>query len=87
MGPVLCKRGTGDQVIVQIREDKWQAAKEAVHQTLECLSRVFQTEGHENILKQAKRGNNGCFGYIFRRHWHLVIALDQVNTGKIAAAC
>jgi predicted Zn-ribbon and HTH transcriptional regulator len=49
------------QMVIQISEHKWEAAEQAVHQTLESLSRIHQPEGHEYVLKQSEWCHNCCF--------------------------
>jgi hypothetical protein len=76
---VFFQCSAGDQVIIQVSENKRKFAEQTVHQPLECLSSIHETKWHEKILKQSKRCDDGRFLHICRRHRHLMVSLYQVN--------
>ncbi len=67
---VLGKILAGDQNVVEVHEHEREMAEEFVHQTLKCLRSIFQTKGHENVLKQTEWRTNCRFRYVAFRHWH-----------------
>ena len=52
---VFLFRGTGNEDIVNVHEA---SSENLVHETLECLTSITQTEGHAGKFKQAKRGSD-----------------------------
>ena len=80
---VLVEGPTGDKMIVQVGEHKRQTPKQSIHETLERLCCVRQTERHKQIFKHAERCHNCRFLHIIRRHRDLVVTLHQIHAGKI----
>ncbi|KRY64562.1 hypothetical protein T4B_12267 [Trichinella pseudospiralis] len=68
--------------VVQVDEAESQPSSHFVHETLECLSSISQTERHSHVFKKAERCRDGRLWNIFFRHWDLLIGADQVNFGE-----
>jgi len=69
-----------DEVVVQVRENEWQAAKQLVHEELERLSCIGQTERHKQILKQTKGGDDGGLLDVLGRHGDLIVPFNKIYT-------
>ena len=83
---VFLFRGTGNEDIVNVHEAKMQSSENLVHETLECLTSVAQTERHAGKFKQAKRGSDGRFRNIVRLDGYLMVRSYQVKLGEDACA-
>ncbi|KRZ60432.1 hypothetical protein T02_15237 [Trichinella nativa] len=68
--------------VVQIDEAESQPSSHFVHEALECLSSISQTERHPHVFKKAERCRDGRLWNIFIRHRDLLIGADQVNFGE-----
>ena len=76
---VLIRSGTGNKYIIDVNETE-------VHEPLESLTRIPQTEGHADKFKQTKWCGNCCFGDISRFNGDLVIGADKVQLREDTAA-
>ena len=56
-----------------------------IHQPLERLSSVGESERHPHEFKQAEGGDDRCFVNVLRCHWNLVITLSKVDLGENSA--
>ena len=82
---VFFKSGTGNQVVIQVSKHKWEVAEEPIHESLESLSSIHESEWHELILKQSERSQDGSLGDVRWIHQDLVVALYQVNDREVPA--
>ena len=71
-----CNARAGNKDVIQVHEDKWQASKDAVHQPLEGLGRVFKAERHSDELVEPEGGDDRRLLHMFSVHWNLVITTD-----------
>ena len=62
------------------------ALTDGIHQPLERLSSILQTEWHPEEFKEPKRSNDCCFGDVFSSHRNLVVASDEINLGEYRPA-
>ena len=79
---MLLERSTGNQNIVKVDKYPLQAAKDTIHQPLERLCGVLETERHPEELVKAKRRYDGRLLNVFGGHRDLMIAPHQVQDGK-----
>ena len=78
------------QDVVNVDEGEIQIVTDNVHQVLESLGSILQTERHPEKLIQPKRSDDGGFGDILSSHRDLVVASNKVDfrehlhTGKVS---
>jgi hypothetical protein len=60
--------------------------EQPVHEALEGLGSVAQTERHEEVLEQTERRDNRHFGDVLGGHRYLMVAFHQVYAGEELAA-
>ena len=58
-GQVVGHSGGGDQVVVKVDKNLGEIGEKPVHEPLECLGGILQAKGHEFVLKESKRGDDG----------------------------
>ena len=56
--------------------------KDYGHSRLICGSGIFETEGHNSVIKVTKRSSKGCFGCIFGWHSNMIIAIEAIHEWK-----
>ena len=61
-----------------IYKDEIQAGNQPVHETLEGLAGILESEGHAQKLPEPERSYDGRLGYVLGPHRDLVIPLAQV---------
>ena len=71
-----------DKDVIQVDEGVGDVQQEAVHQALKRLCRILQPEWHEEILIQAKRGDDGTLWHIRVRNWYLMLALEEIQVAE-----
>ena len=76
---VLGKRTACHQDIVKVNKYPLHITKNSVHETLECLGRIFEAERHSKELIKSKWGNNSRFLYVTRIHRDLMVPAHQVE--------
>ena len=77
---------TGDQDVIQVDKTERETVEDPVHEPLEGLGGVPQTEGHPEELEQTKGGDDGGLGDVIGGHGDLVVPLKEVNLGEDGAA-
>jgi hypothetical protein len=75
---VLLKR-QGDEDIIQVGETEFESSQNVVHEALERLGGVAQTEGE---LENTECSGDGGFLYIVRMHGNFVVRSHQVDLGE-----
>jgi hypothetical protein len=70
----------GDEMVVQVCEDEGEVAKQLVHEALEELSSICQTERHKQIFKQPEGGDDGGLLNVLGRHGDLMVPLHEIYT-------
>ena len=83
---VFLQGAAGDDVVVEVGEDKGQVAEELVHQPLEGLRGIAEAKRHEQVFEEAERRYNGRFRNVRRVHGNLVVPLDEVDDGEELAS-
>ena len=67
-----------DKDVIQVANDiVRQTLQCRVHKVLECLCCIMQSEGHAQILKEAKRHHHS--GNVLRCNWDLIVGTSQVD--------
>ena len=75
------------QYIVEVDEHKLHLTQNAIHQSLESLRRVLQTEWHAQKFEKTKWGDDGRLRDILIGHWYLMKSSNQVYHGENLHAC
>ena len=70
------------QDVVNVDEGEIQTVTDSVHQVLESLDSILQTERHPEKLIQPERSDDGSFGDILSGHRDLVVASNKVDFGE-----
>ena len=82
IGKVLFGRGAGDEYIVDVCICSRNSTEDLVHEALERLSGVPETERHLHKLKQSEWSCDGGLGYVCRVHWDLVVRTHEIQFGE-----
>ena len=72
--------------VVQVDEGVEDVRQEAVHQALKRLGGVLQPKWHEDVLIQAKWGNDHRLKHISISNRYLVVTFDKVQPAEDGAA-
>ena len=75
-----------DKNVVQVDEGVEDVRQEAVHQALKRLGGVLQPKWHEDVLIQAKWGDDCHLGHISISNGYLVVTFDEVQPAEDGAA-
>jgi hypothetical protein len=75
MQQVFFQGAAGDEVVVQVGEDKREVAKQLVYETLERLRCICQAERHKQILEQPEGGDDGALLDVLGSHGDLMVPL------------
>jgi hypothetical protein len=70
-----------DQNIVQVGKTEIQVFEDVVHETLEGLSGISQTEGHEGEFEQTERSGDSCLLDVIGMSWNLVVGPNPIDFG------
>jgi hypothetical protein len=73
---MLLQSVAGNEVIIQVRKNEREVAKQLVHEALEGLSCICQTEGHKQILEQAEGGDDGGLLDVLSGHGDLMVPFN-----------
>jgi hypothetical protein len=68
----------GDEMVIQVCEDEREVAKQLVHEALEGLSCICQTERHKQIFKQPKGGDDGGLLDVLGGHGDLMVPFNEI---------
>ncbi len=68
----------GDEVIVQIGENKQEVGKQLVHEPLKRLCCICQTEWHKQILEQPEEGDDGGLLNVLGSHGDLMVPFNEI---------
>ena len=71
-----------DEDVVQVNEREGNVPEDAVHETLEGLGGVLESEGHPYELSEAKRCDDGRLGNGVRCHRDVMISTHEVDLGE-----
>ena len=66
------------EYVVEVHENEIEPSANDVHESLKCLCRILETEGHPKELKQTKKSEECRLLTILGIHWYLMIAFDEV---------
>ena len=75
----------GDENVVQVDENEGQVDAQPVHHALEGVASVPEAKGHGKPLEQTKGGDDRGLGDVPLGHGDLVVPLDKVQLGEVAA--
>jgi hypothetical protein len=78
--------GRGHQVVVEVAENPLEPLQYLVHQSLERLLTVAESEGHPGILEQSKRCYDGRLTNIGWMHRYLMVPLLKIRFAKNIAS-
>ena len=81
------RRLTSNQDVVQVDKKEIKPRQCGVHETLESLGRVFESERHPDKLKKTKRRDHCRFLDVVWMNWNLVVATDEVHFRENGLAC
>ena len=79
---VLLFGAAGNENIVEVDENKGNAAEDAIPQPLKCLGGVLGPKGHAEELPEPEGCDDSCLGDVGRCHGDLVVAAHQVHLGE-----
>ena len=82
IGKVLFGRGAGDEYIVDVCVCYRNSTEDLVHEALERLSGVPETEEHLHELEQSEWSCDGGLGYVCRVHWDVVVRMHEIQFGE-----
>ena len=72
----------GHQDVVQVDEGVGNAQQHLVHEPLEGLPSIAESKRHPEKLVQPEGGDHRCLLDVLGGHWHLVVALPQVQLAE-----
>jgi hypothetical protein len=78
MEEMLFSGRTENEEIVKIDEKERKRTEKGIHETLERLGGVFETEWHEIEFKKTKGSDYCCFWNVVFLHRHLIVTLLQI---------
>ena len=70
---------TGNKNIIKINKHKGEVTQDIVHETLESLSRIFQTKRHGEKFIEAERRDDSRFGDIGGGDRNLMITFSEIQ--------
>jgi hypothetical protein len=79
MEKMLLTCWTENEEIIKVYKEEGKRAEEGIHEALESLGGIFETEWHEIELEEAKGGYYCRFWNVVFLHGNLIIALFQIQ--------
>jgi hypothetical protein len=79
---VLILRGIGDQHVIDISITEIQVSENLIDELLKCLRGVSEPEGHTREFEKSKGRDEGCFCYVVRMNWTLMVCLYRIYNGE-----
>ena len=76
---VLFRSSTGNQDVIDVRVGCGDTTEDLVHEPLECLCCIPESEGHAHKLEQTKGCGDCSLRYIRGVHWDLVVGSYKVQ--------
>jgi hypothetical protein len=78
---------TKNQDVIKVCKTKMKVLENVIHEALECLCCIPQSEGHVRELKEHERSGNGSFLDVVRVDRDLLVRPDKVKFGENFASC
>ena len=77
---------TGNQDVVDVGEAEEETTQDFIHESLEGLCRLLQTERHPGVLVQGKECNDGCLRDVRKFYGDLMDGLNEVDPSEDGGA-